>query len=176
MKHPLRWSAVGVGVVVVSLITVVMIAVVPVMLEVLRRPAGMAVEGEEGHTPGVEGGEAGHEHPHDEGEIADRVARVPGAVGRLDDRVLGIEAGETAQTRDAQAGDRDGADRHDHEGHRQVLRQVAVAAHVLLVGHGVDHRSGAQEQQGLEEGVGEQVEHRGLIGADAGCHEHVAKL
>jgi hypothetical protein len=48
------------------------------------------------------------------------------------------------------------------------LAQAAhVAAHVLLVVHAVDDRAGAQEQQRLEEGVGEQVEHAGLIGADA---------
>jgi hypothetical protein len=42
--------------------------------------------------------------------------------------------------------------------------------------HGVDDGAGAQEQQRLEEGVGEEVEDAGRVGADAAGHEHVAEL
>ena len=40
----------------------------------------------------------------------------------------------------------------------------------------MDHRARAKEQERLEECVGEEMEHRRVIGADAGGEEHVAEL
>ena len=97
--------------------------------------------------------------------------------GRLDDGVLRIEAGEAkVQAGNAEASDGQGADGHDRIGHRQVAPEATHAPHVLLVVHAVNDRAGAQEQEGLEEGVGEEVEHGRLVGADAGGEEHVAEL
>ena len=40
----------------------------------------------------------------------------------------------------------------------------------------MDHGAGAKEQQRLEEGMGEEMEDAGAVGADALGHEHVAEL
>ena len=57
-----------------------------------------------------------------------------------------------------------------------VLAQAAHLAHVLLVMHRGDDRARAEEQQRLEEGVGEQVEDAEAVAADAEADEHVAEL
>ena len=46
--------------------------------------------------------------------------------------------------------------------------QAAIIAHILLVMHRVDHGPRAEKQQCLEEGMGEQMEHRA-----ADCGEQV---
>ena len=57
-----------------------------------------------------------------------------------------------------------------------LFLSAAHVAHVLLAAHGVDHRAGAEEEQGLEERVREQVEDRDPVRADAERQEHVAEL
>ena len=90
--------------------------------------------------------------------------------GAAEDLVLGPEAGERE---DADHGQ--GADEHRPEGDRHLLAQTAHLAHVLLAAHGVDHRARAEEQQALEEAVGEQVEDAGHPGPGAQRHEHEAQ-
>ena len=54
---------------------------------------------------------------------------------------------------------------------------VTVLVGVMLaVLHAMDHRAGAEEEQRLEEGVRDQVEYSGDVGAYAQSGEHVAKL
>ena len=91
--------------------------------------------------------------------------------GRLDDRILGEIAGGKRE-----AGERERADQHADVSHRQLVAQAAHFAHVLLVMHRVDHGARAKEQERLEEGMGEQMEHADRIGAHAHCDEHVAEL
>ena len=71
----------------------------------------------------------------------------------VEDLVL---AEEPAERRDA--GDRQRADQHRHEGDRQVFLQRRPSAHVLLAAHRVDDRAAAEEEQRLEERVRHQVE------------------
>ncbi len=54
--------------------------------------------------------------------------------------------------------------------------QAAHVAHVLLAIDGMDDRTGAEEEQRLEEGVGEEMEDRRAIGPYPERHEHVAEL
>ncbi len=48
--------------------------------------------------------------------------------------------------------------------------------HVLLAAHGVDDRARPEEEEGLEEGVGHDVEDGRRVGAQARGQEHVAEL
>ena len=96
-------------------------------------------------------------------------------IGRLDDRILRVEPGEP-NIEHTNASDRQCPGHHRCKGQRDLLPQAAVIAHVLLVMHRMDDRARAQEQQRLEEGMREQVEHRGAIGANARRKEHIAQL
>ena len=73
------------------------------------------------------------------------------------------------------AGQGRGADGQRPEGARHLVLQAAHLVDVLRAG-AVDHRPGGKEEQGLEEGVGHQVEHADGHAADAQAHHHVAEL
>ncbi len=127
--------------------------------------AEVAEEGHEEQARHVESGQEGHEQADAEQH---RLAR---AQRSQQDLVLAVVAGEGRDPRDGQ-----GADQEGPEGHRYLAAQPAHLPHVLLPGHGVDHRARAEEQQRLEEGVGEEVEHRHPERAHAAGQEHVAEL
>src|SRR2546428_525889 len=57
-----------------------------------------------------------------------------------------------------------------------VLAQTAHLAHVLLAAAAVDHRAGTEEETGLEEGVGHDMENRRGERADARGQEHESEL
>jgi hypothetical protein len=133
------------------------------------RPAALAEEGEEHQPRHVEAGEAGGEHADHPGEQPDAAV----VEGRAEDLVLGVEAGGEREADDRQPGGHGGqeGDRHHH----------AQAAELLDVGGvvvAVHHRAGPEEQLGLEEGVGDQVEDAGDVADRAEPHgdEHVAEL
>ena len=101
-----------------------------------------------------------------------------GRLERQQNLVLAEEAGEGED-----AGERQPADGKGQVGDRQPVPQASEPAHVDDVAHRVHHAAGGQEEQGLEERVREQVEHRGHHGklrhiahARPQAHEHIAKL
>ena len=120
--------------------------------------AHLAPEGQEVGPEGVESRQDRRQHRGDEqGEVdaAERGGCVAGVEGGAEDLVLAPEAGERRQ-----AGQGQGAAQERPVRHRHHLAQAAEAAHVDDVAHRVHDAAGGQEQQGLEEGVREQMEHR----------------
>ena len=97
-----------------------------------------------------------------------------------DDLVLGEETAERRNARDGEA-----ADEEAHIGDRHVLAQPT---HILVevAAHDHDDGTGAEEEQRLEHGVGEEVEHGCHVAqatmmvvegeADTQGHEHVGDL
>ncbi len=129
-------------------------------------PAGLAEERHDHHARHIEAGDARRDDRADADEDIDLERRV-------DDVVLGPEAGERRDPDNGEVGRHEGepGDHHD-------LAQRAVAAHVLLVVHPVDHRAGPEEEVGLEDTVRQQVEDREDVshGAEASREHHVADL
>ncbi len=104
------------------------------MLEGLVIGPRLAVERHEHQAPGVERRHERRDHQQPEGVVVRRMA----SEGRFNDGVLGVEAGEADQARDAEAGQRQRADQHHRPSQPQLRRQAAHLAHVLLVMHGVN--------------------------------------
>ena len=122
----------------------------------------LAEEGQQHEARGVDRGKTG-------GGCKDAV-RPEGTVllEVVKDLILRPEAGE-----DRNAGERETADREGDRRDRHLLTQATAVANLLLLGR-VNDRPGAEEEQRLEEGVREQVEHRRGQRADTEGHEHEA--
>ena len=88
-----------------------------------------------------------------------------------EDRVLAVPAAE-----ERGAGDGEHAHQHGEGGDLHLGIEAAHLEHVLLVMAAVDDAAGAEEEQGLEEGVREQVEQARGPAADAQAEHHVAEL
>ncbi len=129
-------------------------------------PKNVVVETE--HVESRQARDEAHHHAEDRAELE---------CGRQN-LVLAEEAGEWRYARDGQAGDEEG-----DVGHRHVFPKSAHVAHLVAM-HGVDNGAGAEEQEGLEHGVGEEVEHGGhvaqpLVAAHSGNaegHHHESDL
>ena len=87
------------------------------------------------------------------------------------DRILGLKAAEERKAAESQ-----GTDRESDKGDRHFLSDISHVPDVLLMVHADDHRTGAQEQQCLEERVRRQVEHRRRRAIQTYDHDHVTKL
>ena len=141
--------------------------VVPDLGDLLGANVGVAVLAEEGHEDlpaHVERREQRREQTDDPQHRVD-------VVGVGQDFVFRPEARERRH-----AGDCEPADDEGGRGDRHQLLQAAVVAHVLVVMHAMNDGSRTEEQQRLEEGVGDHVEDGGDVGADADSEEHVPEL
>ena len=112
----------------------------------------------------VRRGHEGADHPDPEEE------GVAAPAGAEEDLVLRPEAG---QGEDAGEGEGAHDERPERGGH--VLPEAAHVTHVVRV-HGVDQRAGAEEEEGFEEGVGEEMEDARRPRPDTEGHHHVAQL
>ena len=90
-------------------------------------PPSLAEEGHEGQAERVERGEPDRHRREDVG--VERAEAMRG-VGGLNDRVLGVEA-----RREREADERQRADQHGPEGHRDLGAKVTHVPHILLVVH-----------------------------------------
>jgi hypothetical protein len=147
---------------------------VEVMLRLLAAPE-LTVEGHKDQAEHVESGQHCTHHAEYPECVVGRseVVEIGGAgLECLEQNlVLGEEAGE-----DRDPGNRQGRSQEGPVGDRHVLLEPAHLADVLLTAAGVDHRSRTEEEAGLEERMGQDMEDGGHEGADTGAEEHIAEL
>src|SRR5208337_3756804 len=91
--------------------------------------------------------------------------------GVKEDFILAEEAGEGEDAGNGQGGHYEGPIGDGH-----VFPEAAHVAHILLAVHAVDYRAGSQEEEGLEKGVGHEMEDTGNKGPHAAGHDHIAQL
>ena len=127
-----------------------------------------AMEDQEEHPKAVK---RGHEDTGHDGELCKAGSWQVRALDGVQDRVLGVKAGE-----ERGADERQRARQRSQPGDAHVLPQAAHVADVLVVVHADDDRACTEEQQGLEEGVRHQVKDRDGIGRDPQRHRHVTQL
>src|SRR5262245_12702950 len=85
-----------------------------------------------------------------------------------------IFAPEACQRRNARNSNR--AYQKQSIGPWDFCAEAAHLANVLFARERVDHRSGCEKQEGLEEGMGYEMEHGSRIGPDPAPEEHVSEL
>src|SRR5262249_6701460 len=124
-----------------------------------------AVEGEIRQSKHIEGRQerAGRSHP------VEQILMVRERVGH--DLVFAPEACERRYASDGYS-----ADEEQPVGPGNLMFQSDHLTNVLLSRERVDHGSGGQEQQCLEEGMRHEMEDRRGIGADSATEKHIAEL
>ena len=112
---------------------------------ILRTPEDTEVKTE--HIEGRHGGDSCHNPTHE---------RTVGKAGRQN-LILREKTGEGRNTRNGKTGYKEGNMRHGH-----VFAQAAHGRHLVAV-DGMDDAAGTEEEQRLEHGMGEEVEHGGHV-------------
>jgi len=130
---------------------------------------GLAQEGEADQSRHVEGRQesAREAHPGQDWGLEPRMG---------EDHLLAVEAGEAVPAGDSHAHKGQGSDGEGHEGDGHDLGQAPHLLHVLLMVAADDDGARAEEQEGLEERVGQEVEKAREEGADTQSQHHVAEL
>ena len=125
----------------------------------------------EGHPVGAAHVGGGHERG-DQAEHEHQRVRAFLPAGRTgQDLVLRPETCEREDAGQRECGGKEGCVRDRH-----LLAKATHLAHVEGVMAGVAHRTGTEEQAGLEERVCEEMEDTGSPGADTEGHDHVTEL